>query len=64
MADVTLAWPWVFIATAQFLLTIFVQTVLGYSALKAGVAFLPFTAMLVVVSGSSASWSPGPAPGR
>jgi EmrB/QacA subfamily drug resistance transporter len=34
-----------------FFLTIFVQTVLGYSALKAGVAFLPFTAMLVVVSG-------------
>ena len=34
-----------------FFLTIFVQTVLGYSALKAGVAFLPFAGMLVVVSG-------------
>ena len=34
-----------------FFLTIFVQTVLGYSALKAGVAFLPFAGMVVVVSG-------------
>jgi EmrB/QacA subfamily drug resistance transporter len=34
-----------------FFLTIFVQTVLSYSALKAGVAFLPFAGMMVVVSG-------------
>ena len=34
-----------------FFLTIFVQDVLGYSALKAGVAFLPFAGMIVVVSG-------------
>ena len=34
-----------------FFLTIFVQTVLGYSALKSGVAFLPFAGMMVVVSG-------------
>jgi len=43
------------IATAMlglfFFLTIFVQTVLGYSALKAGVAFLPFAVTLVVISG-------------
>jgi predicted MFS family arabinose efflux permease len=43
------------IATAMFgiffFLTIFVQTVLGYSALKAGVAFLPFAGTIVVVSG-------------
>ena len=37
-----------------FFLTIFVQTVLGYSALKAGVAFLPFAGMVVVVSGCAA----------
>ena len=44
------------IATAMFgiffFLTIFVQTVLGYSALKAGVAFLPFAGTIVVVSGA------------
>jgi EmrB/QacA subfamily drug resistance transporter len=44
-----------FIATALFgiffFLTIFVQEVLGYSALKSGVAFLPFAGTLVVVSG-------------
>ena len=34
-----------------FFLTIFVQTVLGYSALMSGVAFLPFAGMMVVVSG-------------
>ena len=34
-----------------FFLTIFVQDVLGYSALKAGLAFLPFAVMIVVVSG-------------
>ena len=43
------------IATAMsgffFFLTIFVQDVLGYSALKAGVAFLPFAGTLVVISG-------------
>jgi hypothetical protein len=43
------------IATALFgiffFLTIFVQEVLGYSALRSGVAFLPFAGTLVVVSG-------------
>jgi len=43
------------LATAMFgvffFLTIFVQEVLGYSALKSGVAFLPFAAMIVVISG-------------
>ena len=34
-----------------FFLTIFVQEVLGYGALKTGVAFLPFAAGIVVVSG-------------
>ena len=43
------------LATAMFglffFLTIFVQEVLGYSALKAGVAFLPLAGTIVVVSG-------------
>ena len=43
------------LATAMFgiffFLTIFVQTVLGYSALKSGIAFLPFAATIVVASG-------------
>jgi hypothetical protein len=34
-----------------FFLTIFVQDVLGYSPLRCGVAFLPFAATLVVISG-------------
>jgi len=43
-----------FLATAMvgfFFLTIFIQEVLGYSALKAGLAFLPFAAVVVVMSG-------------
>jgi EmrB/QacA subfamily drug resistance transporter len=43
------------LATAMFgfffFLTIFVQEVLGYSALRAGVAYLPFAVMIVVMSG-------------
>jgi EmrB/QacA subfamily drug resistance transporter len=43
------------LATAMFgiffFLTIFVQEVLGYSALTSGLAFLPFAAMIVVMSG-------------
>ncbi|HET9896573.1 MAG TPA: MFS transporter [Streptosporangiaceae bacterium] len=43
------------LATAMFgiffFLTIFVQNVLGYSALKSGLAFLPFAGTIVVVSG-------------
>lgn len=46
------------LATAMFgiffFLAIFVQDVLGYSALKSGVAFLPFAATMVVMSGISA----------
>ena len=44
-----------FLATAMFgiffFLTIFVQEVLGFSALKSGLAFLPFAVMIVVMSG-------------
>ncbi len=43
------------LATAMFgiffFLTIFVQEVLGYSALRSGLAFLPFAAMIVLMSG-------------
>jgi MFS family permease len=43
------------LATAMFgiffFLTIFVQEVLGFSALRAGLAFLPFAGMIVVMSG-------------
>ena len=43
------------LATAMFgiffFLTIFVQEVLGYSALKSGVAFLPFAVVVVLMSG-------------
>ena len=43
------------LATAMFgiffFLTIFVQEVLGYSALKSGIAFLPFAVVVVVMSG-------------
>ncbi|HEV2377813.1 MAG TPA: MFS transporter [Streptosporangiaceae bacterium] len=43
------------LATAMFgiffFLTIFVQEVLGYSALRSGIAFLPFAVMIVVMSG-------------
>jgi EmrB/QacA subfamily drug resistance transporter len=43
------------LATAMFgiffFLTIFVQEVLGFSALRSGFAFLPFAAMIVVMSG-------------
>jgi EmrB/QacA subfamily drug resistance transporter len=44
-----------FLATAMFgiffFLTIFVQEVLGYSALRSGLAFLPFAVMIVIMSG-------------
>jgi EmrB/QacA subfamily drug resistance transporter len=43
------------LATAMFgiffFLTIFVQEVLGYSALRSGLAFLPFAAAIVLISG-------------
>jgi Major Facilitator Superfamily len=37
-----------------FFLTVFVQTVWGYSALKTGVAYLPLMAMIMVASGVAA----------
>jgi EmrB/QacA subfamily drug resistance transporter len=50
------------LATAMFgmffFLTIFVQTVMGYSALKTGVAYLPMVTMLMVGAGTSAQLVP------
>ena len=47
-----------------FFLTIFVQTVWGYSALKTGIAYLPMIAAIMVMGGSAPSWCRGSAPGR
>ena len=41
-----------------FFLTIFVQTVWGYSALKSGIAFLPMVAVIMVMAGVSAQLVP------
>ena len=41
-----------------FFLTIFVQTVWGYSALKSGFAYLPMMAAIMVMSGASAQLIP------
>jgi EmrB/QacA subfamily drug resistance transporter len=41
-----------------FFLTIFVQTVWGYSALKTGIAYLPMVAMIMVMAGLSAQLVP------
>ena len=41
-----------------FFLTIFVQTVWGYSALKSGIAFLPMVAIIMVMAGVSAQLVP------
>ena len=41
-----------------FFLTIFVQTVWGYSALKSGIAFLPMVGIIMVMAGVSAQLVP------
>ena len=41
-----------------FFLTVFMQSVWGYSALKTGVAYLPLTAALLVASGAAAQLVP------
>jgi EmrB/QacA subfamily drug resistance transporter len=47
-----------------FFLTLFMQAVWGYSALKTGVAYLPFTAAVLIASGTAAQLVPriGPRP--
>jgi MFS family permease len=42
----------IFIFGMFFFLTVFMQAVWGYSALKTGVAYLPFTAALLIASGA------------
>src|SRR5262249_17465893 len=42
----------IFIFGMFFFLTVFMQTVWGYSAIKTGVAYLPFTAALLIAAGT------------
>src|SRR5262249_61662938 len=42
----------IFIFGMFFFLTVFMQTVWGYSAIKTGVAYLPFTAALFIGAGT------------
>jgi len=48
----------IFIFGMFFFLTVFMQAVWGYSALKTGVAYLPFTAALLFGSGTAAQLVP------
>ena len=48
----------IFIFGMFFFLTVFMQAVWGYSALKTGVAYLPFTAALLIASGAVAQLVP------
>ncbi len=41
-----------------FFLTLFIQEVWGYSALRSGIAYLPFVAMILVASGAAAQLVP------
>jgi hypothetical protein len=46
-----------------FFLTLFTQVVWGYSALRGGLAYLPFSAASSSWPGSVPGWCPGSAPG-
>ena len=48
----------IFVFGMFFFLTVFMQAVWGYSALKTGVAYLPFTAALLIASGTAAQLVP------
>src|SRR6266540_4863423 len=48
----------IFIFGMFFFLTVFMQAVWGYSALKTGLAYLPFTAALLIASGTAAQLVP------
>ena len=54
----------IFIFGMFFFLTVFMQTVWGYSALKTGVAYLPFTVALLIAAGAVTQLVPriGPRP--
>ncbi len=47
-----------------FFLTLYMQNVLGYSAIKTGAAYLPVTAGVIVSAGVSSKIFPAPALGR
>jgi EmrB/QacA subfamily drug resistance transporter len=51
-AYVSYAGVGIFIFGMFFFLTVFMQTVWGYSAIKTGVAYLPFTAALLIAAGA------------
>ena len=51
------------IGGALFLLPIQLQEVSGYSALEAGIALLPVTAITLALSPAPARWPTGSAPG-
>ena len=48
----------IFIFGMFFFLTVFMQAVWGYSALKTGVSYLPFTGALLIASGAAAQLVP------
>jgi hypothetical protein len=48
----------IFVFGMFFFLTVFMQAVWGYSALKTGLAYLPFTAGLLIASGAAAQLVP------
>src|SRR5204863_9630605 len=54
----------IFVFGMFFFLTVFMQAVWGYSALKTGLAYLPFTAGLLTASGAAASSCPRSASAR
>ena len=54
----------IFIFGMFFFLTVFMQAVWGYSALKTGAAYLPFTAALFIGAGAVAQLVPRSAPAR
>src|SRR5947207_1106862 len=47
------SWPWIF-----FVNVLYIQRVLGYGPLKAGLAFLPFTAGIMISAGIASQFAP------
>jgi len=47
-----------------YFLTFFIQGVMGFSSLKTGVAYLPFSAVIIVGSGIVSQILPGSGPSR
>ena len=47
-----------------FFVSLYMQNVLGFSALKAGLAYLPLAGGIILTAGASAPWSPASASSR